>query len=333
MKILKRLSSNFLYLIGFSLLVACVNSEAHIFLEEGKKSFLDGNFEEAIANFDQAIEADNDLEDGYFYRGRIYLEMQDCGKALGDFDAALALNSEESVYHAYRGAASLCNNAYDEAIQSLSTALEAVDDNYIIYFYRGLGYSRQSIGNALQDFSDASDLNADFSDVYIAKAIYYLEEKNFAMGMEAADLAIDLDDGRAVFYAVRAALNQFDSNNFEFAGDGIYDEGEFSLDTAFSLQLTSDGVGSFRQALADWEKAIELEESENGLSDLYNAYAEFTRELLNAYDSTNGDIIFNQEVARIISIQENDFDRLVVNQPLENMYDLGMLEIDSSSQQ
>jgi hypothetical protein len=106
--------------------------DAEEYFVVGKEYFDAGNYDEAIVNFDNAIELKPDMVP-YLFRGMAYNHIGNYTQAIADFDKAIQLDVDE---------------------------LSA-------YYFRGIAY--YNIGNytqAIADFDKAIKLNPDFTEAY-----------------------------------------------------------------------------------------------------------------------------------------------------------------------
>jgi tetratricopeptide (TPR) repeat protein len=67
---------------------------AFAYLNRGQVYNLLGDRQRAIADLDKAIELDPNLDLAYFYRGNAYENLRDSQRAIADYDKALSLTSD-----------------------------------------------------------------------------------------------------------------------------------------------------------------------------------------------------------------------------------------------
>ena len=66
---------------------------------------MSGNYQEAIAAYDRAIELNPDLAEAYYVRGAAYNSLGDPNRALQDLDKTIELNREYAGAYYHRGLA------------------------------------------------------------------------------------------------------------------------------------------------------------------------------------------------------------------------------------
>lgn len=102
------------------------NTRANAHLYRGATYFLIGEYDEAIADLDSALEINDRLGAAYFYRGQIYLNLEQYERAIPEFTAMLTRRPSQLRHYAYafRGAARVelgdvegGLSDYDEAIE------------------------------------------------------------------------------------------------------------------------------------------------------------------------------------------------------------------------
>ena len=81
-------------------------------------------YEEALRNYELAIDRDVEDTSGYFGRGRVYLDQGDCQAAGDEFQKVIELQPYSSGATVYVGYTQLCELEYTAAIETFQTAAE-----------------------------------------------------------------------------------------------------------------------------------------------------------------------------------------------------------------
>lgn len=82
---------------------------AKTFCDRGHKNFEKGNYDEAIPNFNKALEIDHRYFDAYVLRGSAFFKKNQYDLALTDFNKALEINPNSTYAYYFYG---LCGHAF-----------------------------------------------------------------------------------------------------------------------------------------------------------------------------------------------------------------------------
>ncbi len=150
-----------------------------------------GKINEAIDDFDKAIELDKHFPQAYAARGTAYLMISRPAKAAEDFDKALQLDPNNATTYVNRARAYMGLKMLDEAKADLDKAIELDPNLLAAYFNRGVLYMlKQDQQAALEDFNKCIAINPNAPAPYFNRAVAYIElgDKKAA----ATDLAVYL---------------------------------------------------------------------------------------------------------------------------------------------
>ena len=144
----------------------------------------EGLYEEAIQEFNKAIEIDSKDPSGYFYRGNTYAEKGDNEKAIADFTTAIELDPENANSYYNRGLCYSEKRDFDKAIADYTRTIE-IDPNYAFAYYnRGLAYGRKGEHEkTIADCTKAIEIEPDHTKSYSVRGIAYscIGECNYAI--------------------------------------------------------------------------------------------------------------------------------------------------------
>ena len=113
------------------LLAAACASEGTKHHNRGVELGDEGRWEEAIVEFDKAIELEGDPL-SYMARGTSYAQLGDLTQAIEDFDKAIELDPGLGDAYAERGAVRALQGDTAGALADLQTALSVIDDDSAI---------------------------------------------------------------------------------------------------------------------------------------------------------------------------------------------------------
>lgn len=198
-------------------------------------AFLKRNlFDEAMAEFERAVEIDPELTEAYLNWGRAYLQQNKFAEAIAIFSRALQKNPEYADLHNYLGYAHFRNQQLPEAAGDIKFALEK-NPKYVEAVFNFCLVLLQSVLDGLEEFDHSTvverldrvkefltsivDQRDYYKTDYLEQAIEKLNDDNIAEAMKSLEMA-DADR------PVRAELD-LESEfylKFMFGGKGKDDE-------------------------------------------------------------------------------------------------------------
>ena len=194
------------------------------------------NYQEALVNFSQVIEQENDLvEAAYSNRCLINLKLQNNGAGASDCAAAIKINPDNLEAYLNLGLAYYRLGKYNLAIAQYENIIQQNNQDYRAYYNRGLAYfALNNYQQAIKDYEIA--LNS-LSDSHIkSKSLIYND-----LGLTYMIIA---QDEQAVFNFNRAiALNN--NNYYAYNNRGCF----------YHRQ------GKYQAAIHDFTKVIQLQPS------------------------------------------------------------------------
>lgn len=158
-------------------------------------------FEDAISEFNKAIEADENYAWAYAHRGAAYFQLAllakaDCveyNNALDDFNKAISLNATYSWAYAQKGEtyrwlgikyfSSSSIKEFENAIEAFNKAIELAPDYAWAYAHRAAarrflfqtndGPPPNLIQDSITDLNKAIELNSNYAWAYAYRAVFY----------------------------------------------------------------------------------------------------------------------------------------------------------------
>ena len=128
-------------------------------LVEGKAAHEKGQYDRAIAYYDEAIKIDPSFAAAYHSRGKAYNRKQQHDQAISDCTNAIALTPNYADAYLTRGAAYLAKKNYDAAISDISKAIELNPKDAYAYNLRGACYAgKGEFKRAISDFTKVIEL-------------------------------------------------------------------------------------------------------------------------------------------------------------------------------
>jgi tetratricopeptide (TPR) repeat protein len=166
-----------------------------------------GNYDQAIIDYNEAVRLDPRYAAAYNSRGLTYYKKGDYDRAIADYNQALALDPNFADAHCNRGAAYLAKRNYDQAIADCDQAIRLDPNLDAAYASRGIAYfAKGDIGRAFTDYNQAISLNPNNFRALGGRARAYLAQRNYDPALADIGKAIDLWPKDAAFYVTGAEI-------------------------------------------------------------------------------------------------------------------------------
>jgi tetratricopeptide (TPR) repeat protein len=161
-------------------------------------------YEQAILNFDRAVELKSNFADAYRMRGRAYVSLGRPDNAIPDFTKVTTLQPMEPTVYVERGFAYMDKKDWDHAIADASHALEL--NGKLARAYNLRATAVRAAGNpakAIEDFSHAVALEPDL-DNYFQRAATYQMLHDHEHALEDFNQAVAVAPDQPHIYFARA---------------------------------------------------------------------------------------------------------------------------------
>ena len=133
--------------------------DAESYYKQGNKHVYREEFEQAIADYSQAIQLNPKYADAYNNRGIVYRKQGKYDLAIADYNQAIQLNPKDAEAYNNRGGVYLKQGKYDLAIAEFNQAIQLNPKYAKAYYNRGLTYkNKRNMEKAISDFEKAADL-------------------------------------------------------------------------------------------------------------------------------------------------------------------------------
>ena len=276
-------------------------TRAEALVESGYANLTNGQFDSALADFNEAIRLDPKAASAYSKRGVLYSVTGDKDRAFADFNEAIRLDPEDANAFYNRGI-SYDKGDYDRAIADFDEAIR-LDANYDLAFKaRGWAYqAKGQLDRAIADFNQAIKLNSKFAFFFACRGTAYAKKGDDGRAIVDFDEAIRLDPEDTEYYIERGKayvrkreydraiadfnvvvrLNPKKAIGFQCRGGAYsakndYDKAVSDFDQAIKLDpknfiaLVGGGEaylskGDFDRAIANFDAAIELDSKDASL--------------------------------------------------------------------
>ncbi len=236
-------------------------ADAQAYVDRAVDYMDQGDYERAIADFNQAIQLEPDFVLAYVFRGAAFTRLGEYDLAFKDLDQAIQLNPNSAIAYSYRGTTYDYLGEYDLAIADQDKAIELEPTYVEAYNERGIAYAdKGDYERALADYSKAIELNPDYVEAYFNRGLAYSYNNNLDRAITAFGQVIKLAPNVASGYLYRG---------FAYYSKGNYDRAIADLDQAIRLDPSRAAAYFYRgdsyrlkqqpaQAVADYQKALDL---------------------------------------------------------------------------
>jgi len=154
-----------------------------------------GNLEEAIAEYSEAIRLTPELAVAYNNRGVTYAVLGQQQQAIQDLDQAIQLDLNYIDAYNNRGYAYVSLGQFERAVEDFDAAISLVHRPHFALFYNNRGYAYVSLGQferAVEDFDAALRLNPSDPVVYNHRALAYAYLGKYEEAQRDVDRMVEL---------------------------------------------------------------------------------------------------------------------------------------------
>jgi tetratricopeptide (TPR) repeat protein len=178
----------------------------------GNASKNQSNWDEAIAEYTEALRKNPDNAAAYNNRGIAYDNQDDYDRAIADLNQAIRLDpnlavaySNRGIVYSHRGDRDMELADYDRAIADFTEAIRLNPNYAVAYYNRGVKYSKLYgyDDKAIADYTQAIRLDPNYVDAYINRGVEYGKKDDYDKAIADYTQAIRLDPNNAVAYSNR----------------------------------------------------------------------------------------------------------------------------------
>jgi tetratricopeptide (TPR) repeat protein/serine/threonine protein kinase len=219
-------------------------------------------YESALVNFNKLVDLDPKLSAAWNNRGSTYNSLHQYEKALADLNKAIDLDPKVAVAWHNRGCAYCKLHQYEKALADLNKAIDMNPRLTAAWTTRGAVYNTLGkYDKALADSNKAIELDPKYAMAWHNRGCAYCKLHQYEKALADLNKAINLDPKLAMAWAYRGAsyhwLHQYD--------EALADLNKaIELDPKVAVAWNIRGVvyialHQYDKALADFNKAVELD--------------------------------------------------------------------------
>ncbi len=213
------------FLLIFSLTISAQNNKSQELFKNGFSLFQQGQYEQAILTFDDAININPQAFDAIYYRGIAKVILRKPLEAIFDFNAVIDrfpnMKGIEEAYQ-HRGVSYYFLKNHDKALADFEKAI-SINANYAEpYHGRANIFSDKGENEkALADYAKAVQLKPNLAAVYIDRAILYFSVGNFEGALKDYNKSIEMTPNVPSGYVDRGIIKGL-GDDLSGAIDDIY---------------------------------------------------------------------------------------------------------------
>ncbi len=160
-----------------------------------------GSYEEAIRDYDKAIELQPDYAAAYHNRGLAKNSLQRYEEAIKDYDKAIELQPDYANAWFNRGVTKYNLRRYEEVIEDYDKGIELQPDDAKAYHNRGVAkYNLKRYEEAIEDYDKAIELQPKLAETYNNRGTAKYNLQRYEEAIEDYDKAIELQPKLAKAY-------------------------------------------------------------------------------------------------------------------------------------
>lgn len=209
--------------------------KADDYLKQGITLHNQGDYQGAIAAYNQAIEVEPNNANAYISRGNTRRKLGDYQKAIADYDWSIQINPYRANTFYNRGIVRAESGDYQGAITDFDRAIEIKSNYASAYVNRGMiRYELEDFQGAIADYNRAIDIDDKEADAYENRGIIRYQLKDMKGAIADFDQAIKIDSNHINAYYNRGVARrdmgdkQGAINDFEKAAELYNQQGQLS---------------------------------------------------------------------------------------------------------
>ncbi len=195
-------SSDAQVIAGRELALGSLSNDANFYRERGITAYRNGDFPQAIVNFDEAIRLDPNDAQAHNIRGNTWDEMGVFERALADYDEAIRIDPNRPTVFHDRAILWRRRGALDKALIDLDRAIRFSFSDGNMYCDRGLvWYEKGRHDRAVADFNQAIKLDPNSAAACINRGLVSHRNSEFNVAFADSRKAIRVDP--SIFDVIR----------------------------------------------------------------------------------------------------------------------------------
>ncbi len=221
-------------------------------INRGIAYYYDYQFERAFSDLDEAINVINpylNYAKAYHFRGQIYAKQGNLNQAVSDYNKAIDINPDDPIQYFNRGQAYKWKHQLELALSDYSKAIELYPTYVSAYIYRAFIYdTKNEFDLAVADLEKAIEISPETASIHASLAIIYYKMGEYEQAMPHIDKAISLNPDNGSLYSTRASI-YLKLNRDDEAWDDLHKAKSLWGQNSSSSGLMTGLAGACHQAL------------------------------------------------------------------------------------
>ncbi|MDZ7967396.1 MAG: tetratricopeptide repeat protein [Nostoc sp. DedSLP03] len=230
-----------------------------LYIKKGDEYVRKGEYTNAIINYTQALELNNNIS-LYYKRGLAHYQIGDYEAAIADYSQAIQINIHDAKSYNQRGLALYQLGRLEEAINDYTQAIR-INPN-IAVTYKNRAEARSHVGDnqgAIEDYTQAIKINPHYADAYKNRGI-----TRYLLGSQPGfPQAIKINPQDAIAYKKRGNARS-DLGDFQGAIEDYTQAIQINpnyADAYYNRGNARSDLGDFESAIEDYTQAIQINPS------------------------------------------------------------------------
>ncbi|MCC5599056.1 tetratricopeptide repeat protein [Nostoc favosum] len=228
-----------------------------LYVRLGDECFEKGEYSNAIANYNQALQVKSSDVDLYYKRGLAHYQIGDYEAAIADYSQAIQINLHDAKSYNKRGLALSQLGRLEEAINDYTQAIR-INPNVAVA-YKNRAEARSHVGDnqgAIEDYTQAIKINPHYADAYKNRGI-----ARYLLGSQPGfPQVIKINPKDAIAYKKRGNARS-DLGDFEGAIEDYTQAIQINpnyADAYYNRGNARSDLGDFEGAIEDYTQAIQI---------------------------------------------------------------------------
>ena len=150
----------------------------------------------AIEDYTKAIEYESNVALLYFGRGKCYLDVEAYDYAIHDFDQAIALEARQNIYRQFRAETHFLAGNYYLASQDIDALQQIIPEDIPLHYHSLNAFCKAQNNNfegAIQSMNKVIQNQQNNPESYAERASYYMRNNNLSQALNDYQTALSLD--------------------------------------------------------------------------------------------------------------------------------------------